>query len=98
MSAVISTPRHVGSESRSGPAPSNPTRRSQRRRPWRVNAGFVTFAVVTNLATYHRPMTERIAAALTIPRRPARPSAGVGVLALASVGIATLVIAVVEQV
>src|SRR4051812_311688 len=43
-------------------------------------------------------MSGRIAAALTIPRRPARPLAGVGVLALASVGIATLVIAVVEQV
>src|SRR3954466_15604458 len=41
-------------------------------------------------------MSERIAAALAIPR-PARPSAGVGVLAVASVVIATLVIALVEQ-
>jgi two-component system sensor histidine kinase KdpD len=42
-------------------------------------------------------MSERIAAALAIPR-PARPSAGVGVLAVTSVAIATLFIAVVEQV
>ncbi|MFL5672399.1 MAG: DUF4118 domain-containing protein [Chloroflexota bacterium] len=43
-------------------------------------------------------MSERIAAALAIPRRPTRPSVGVGVLAVASVVVATVVIAVVEQV
>ena len=43
------------------------------------------------------PMSERIAAALAIPH-PARPSAGVGALAVASVLVATLVIALVEQV
>ena len=42
-------------------------------------------------------MSERIAAALAIPH-PARPSAGVGALAVASVLVATLVIALVEQV
>ncbi|HEX6867494.1 MAG TPA: DUF4118 domain-containing protein, partial [Candidatus Limnocylindrales bacterium] len=42
-------------------------------------------------------MSERIAAALAIPR-PARPSAGVGAIAVASVLVATLVIALVEQV
>src|SRR3954447_3438988 len=98
MSAVISTPRHVGSESRSGPAPSNPT--------CEVNVGahgvsMPDLSPSMSSRTLRRTiarMSERIAAALTIPRRPARPSAGVGVLGLASVGIATLVIAVVEQV
>src|SRR3954447_23235564 len=98
MSAVISTPRHVGSESRSGPAPSNPT--------CEVNVGahgvsMPDLSPSLSSRTLRRTiarMSERIAAALTIPRRPARPSAGVGVLGLASVGIATLVIAVVEQV
>jgi two-component system sensor histidine kinase KdpD len=42
------------------------------------------------------PMSERIATALAIPR-PARPSAGVGVLAVGSVVVATVVIAVLEQ-
>ncbi|MFL5674029.1 MAG: DUF4118 domain-containing protein [Chloroflexota bacterium] len=41
-------------------------------------------------------MSDRIAAALAMPR-PARPSAGVGVLAVASVAVATFVIALVEE-
>ena len=76
------TPRQVGRESRSGPAPSNPTSRSQRRCAPRVNARLVTPDVAPGVATYHRADVGTIAAALAVPR-PARPSAGVGVLAVA---------------